>query len=388
MSLKQNKYKNELGVVVCTIMAGLLVACEGTYTTPYVDRKGNLQDQEDSVAVPNPDETGALEQPSQPNEPNIPESEDQFQLSICSTINFNALSWPATLNDMQVNGLALALNITGSFEGHLAWSTIANNSDGMGMSLGLLQQNFGSGTLQPLLIEMKKIEPALFAATFSVSHKNSLVGMLNQWQSGVTAKELDSENRFKEDDLFPPADVSISDLDEPSGEGQVTTQAVSKNQISVNWAKSNVLSGSQFNQVWKKEFTTLASTLPYRNLQLRESLTYHNRAEKYLAQFDFSQLRFYLMLYDFVVQNGGFNESHWNQYQTYRKQNPKASEEQRALKLLQIRLQSVKQQYKSIVQARKMTILTGTGTVNRTNRVLPKEYCYEPALNFRLPPLP
>ncbi len=385
MSLKKIKYKNELSVVVCTIMAGLLVACEGTYTTPYVDRKGNLQDQEDSVASPNPDDTGSREQPSETTEPNIPETEDQFQLSICSTINFNALTWPATLNDMQINGLALALNITGSFEGHLAWSTIANNSDGMGMSLGLLQQNFGSGTLQPLLIEMKKTEPAIFAATFSLNHKNSLVGMLNQWQSVATVKELDNQNR---DLLFPPDDVSISDLDESSGEGDFTPQVVSKNQISVNWAKSNVLSGSQFNQVWKKEFTTLATTVPYRNLQLKESLTYHNKAEKYLAQFDFSQLRFYLLLYDFVVQNGGFKASHWSQYQIYRKQNPKASEEQRALKLIQIRLLDVKQKYKAIVQARKMTILTGSGTVNRANRALPKEYCYEPTHNFPLPPLP
>lgn len=48
--------------------------------------------------------------------------------------------------------LKLALEITGRFEG-AGWGGVARNFDGQGLSFGILQWNYGQGTLQKLLLK-------------------------------------------------------------------------------------------------------------------------------------------------------------------------------------------------------------------------------------------
>ena len=76
-------------------------------------------------------------------------------LNICGRLSFQGISWPQTLPAKDRKSLATSLNLTGSYEGGQGWINITNNFDGMGMSLGLLQQNFGSGSLQPLLLKFR-----------------------------------------------------------------------------------------------------------------------------------------------------------------------------------------------------------------------------------------
>ncbi len=360
----QIEYKKYTGYAFGIAFALILTSCQKS--TDVVD--GGTQQKEE--------QNSESESPSEiPKSPSNPASSG---LSICSRLNFSDVSFPPQLDEPQKNSFALALNVTGSFEGHLAWTTIANNSDGMGISLGLLQQNFGSGTLQPMLIEMRNNHPMSFASAFSAAHFSSLGAMLRQWENAVGPSEADIDRLVKEKYLFVPDEYHISDLDEEEDENDLGLRAISKNQISVNWAVNNVLSGSQIRADWKQELMALAGSKDYRDLQLKDALQYHKRTLDYLAGFEFTQMRFYLMLFDFVIQNGGFQESHWNEYVAYRRKNPDASEEQRAMKLIEIRVASVRSQYKADVRSRKMTIVKGKGVVHGQNRQLAKEYCYEP----------
>ena len=58
------------------------------------------------------------------------------------------------------------LALTGAFETAAGFpggfSHVAGNFDGQGISFGALQWNLGQGTLQPLLAQMEKAQPALF----------------------------------------------------------------------------------------------------------------------------------------------------------------------------------------------------------------------------------
>ncbi|MCB0366833.1 MAG: hypothetical protein KDD68_15660, partial [Bdellovibrionales bacterium] len=127
---------------------------------------------------------------------------------ICSNLNFDSVTWPAELSARQIEDMALALSITGSFEGRSGWHNISTNFDGQGMSLGLLQQNFGQGSLQPLLIRMRDHHSGVWRGHFAPGDLNSMEAMLAAWESSsvVGAKSV-SESLW---------DREISVLDLPS----------------------------------------------------------------------------------------------------------------------------------------------------------------------------
>ncbi|CAB3753745.1 hypothetical protein [Paraburkholderia humisilvae] len=64
----------------------------------------------------------------------------------------------------------MALLITGSFEGSnsqtLKYDAVADNFDKMGMSFGVVQWNFGAGTLAPVLLDMLNADEATFKDFF------------------------------------------------------------------------------------------------------------------------------------------------------------------------------------------------------------------------------
>ena len=76
-------------------------------------------------------------------------------LQICSKLDFDGLKWIEKYGDHERNAIALALNVSGSFEGADDWRNLTNNFDGQGISMGLLNQCLGQGSLQPLLISMR-----------------------------------------------------------------------------------------------------------------------------------------------------------------------------------------------------------------------------------------
>lgn len=372
----------KLNSLFCLIFSTVLLSCQKPFVANVSSVDGQQsQFENDPVDSPSlPGENPESEEPIQPTpEPNP----DPFELSICSAINFNQVTWPSVVPDLQRDWFALALNVTGSFEGPLSWSVIANNFDDMGMSLGLLQQNFGTGSLQPMLLEMQKREPANYNSSFSAKNLQSLNAMLQKWQNTLRLNDLEFDESRKDQFLFFPDNMNISPLDEDSPTagaegGELSARAVSRNQVSVNWAINTLYSGTTFKADWKTQFKALAEKPYYRSLQIDRAATYHERALEYFRHFNFFQVRFYLLMYDFVVQNGGFKETHLAQFENFRKNNPNASEETLARKLIDIRIVDVRAKYKADVMARKMTILTGKGTVHGRKRTLPKEHCYDP----------
>jgi hypothetical protein len=75
-------------------------------------------------------------------------------LTICSDLDFQGLQWPDTVPVAMRDPFAAGLNISGSFEGPDGWANLTDNFDGQGISMGLLNQNLGQGSLQPMWIEM------------------------------------------------------------------------------------------------------------------------------------------------------------------------------------------------------------------------------------------
>lgn len=301
---------------------------------------------------------------------------------ICSRLDFKDVSWPSTMTPQEQMQFAVALNITGSYEGNVGWKNLAGNFDGQGISMGLMQQNLGQGTLQPLWIEMFQRDPQALENLFSSGQRLSMRRMLEAWRGSPipTIAELKREPaKLDIGELFPQGD-SFNELDE-NYKPPFLRETIAKNDNSVAWARSEALSSNgQILGSWKSPLEVMAETSKYRSLQISASTLYFLKAQSYFQSFKFTEIRFLLLMYDFVVQNGSIGQAHLALYNMWLKNNPNASEEDRAFALLEARLTTVKDQYKADVRARKSTIIRGTGVVHKKNRNLPKEFCYDPSL--------
>ena len=310
---------------------------------------------------PNPMPETPLEEPSQ-------NPIDQ----VCGPLQFDDVSWPKKMTENEKAEFAIALNITGSFEGKAGWKNLAGNFDGQGISLGLMQQNLGQGTLQPLWVEMFSSHYDVMKSRFSSLQIQSMEQMLNDWQTIKVKKSSATE-------LFPK-NVDFNSLEANFNE-KVAELGANENKESVKWAQKTALdSKGQVLSSWSTPLQSMAESSSYRSLQIQASLGYFEKAQQYFRAFEFTQLRHLLLMYDFVIQNGSIGENHLKIYQVWLNQNPRADEEARAFALLEARLTTVKDQYKEDVKARKSTIIRGTGVVHKQNRNLPKEFCFNPKL--------
>ncbi|MBK9294726.1 MAG: hypothetical protein IPM57_09830 [Oligoflexia bacterium] len=291
---------------------------------------------------------------------NFSQPQSEFSGSICSKLDFSDVAFSTNLSSLQKAALMLALNISGSFEGNNGWGNISNNFDEQGLSLGLLNQNLGSGSLQPLLIKIQQRHPALMQKIFSHQHYNSLTAMLLNYQKKL-AQNLLNLNRQAEVVSF--LDISI------------TLDGVNEDE-SVLWAKQNLYNGSNFIPQWKSEFMVLAKTPEYINIQVEAAQDYFEKAEEYFIRLKTEQLRSFLMFFDVVVQNGGLYNTDINEYLSFLQSNPGLNETLKLEKILELRLRHVKPQWVNVVKARKQTIIYSRGVVNGTNRQLDTEYCY------------
>jgi hypothetical protein len=291
---------------------------------------------------------------------------------INSKLDFAGVTWPASLTPQDRVAFALALNISGSFEGEQAWATISNDFDGQGLSLGLLNQCLGQGSLQPMLQRMRENHPETMAVVFSSDHLKSLYGMLDAWQRAARAEV--SEGTPKRLDWRDEPPVGTLDRTGPSAD-----------EDSVAWAERTLYTdgGVTFDPVWKAELTALAAHPQYVSYQLDAALRYHDKAAGYEAVIKVRELRAYLMLYDIVVQNGGLYQDDLDDYAAYVKANPKSTATQRLRKLLALRLRHVRPKYVADVRSRKNAIISGTGTVHGSRRNLPVEYNYPPEWPYR-----
>lgn len=283
-----------------------------------------------------------------------------------SGLDFGGVTWPAELNDADRAALQTALNISGSFEGDEGWANLSDNFDGQGLSMGLLNQCLGQGSLQPLLIRMRDEKPAALSALVSPDHLKSLLAMLQAWQNaGKSAGEPLVRSL-----LDGPTDDSAPDLS-PA------------NRDSVAWAVKTLYAGKDFDPVWKAELNALGKSPEYVSLQIAAALGLHRSAVAAEARTGVRELRSYLFLFDVEVQNGGVYPDDWDDYAAYVRAHPKAAGTERLLKLLDLRVRHVRKKYQADVRARKGAIIRGIGKVHGETRRLPAEYAYDPAWPYR-----
>lgn len=91
---------------------------------------------------------------------------------------------------------ATALELTGHFEDDgEPWSAVSGNFDGMGVSLGVLQWNFGQGSLQPMIIAAGRAAVEATMPTIGTSFwqaANAGTGawrpIVAEWHAGATLK--------------------------------------------------------------------------------------------------------------------------------------------------------------------------------------------------------
>ncbi|MDZ4675981.1 MAG: hypothetical protein SGI74_00595 [Oligoflexia bacterium] len=288
-------------------------------------------------------------------------------LKICSKLSFSNVKWPSSLTASDRDALMLALNLSGSFEGSAGWGNITNNFDGTGLSLGLLNQTLGTGSLQPLLIEMRNNNYTKMESVFGSKRFQSVLDMLALWEKNkiLTLEDFETSNRF---------DIGFDTL----------IKAASRNSDSINWAKANLYqSNGRFIPEWSKELTALAKLPEYISIQIKATLPMHTRSLDYEKRIGVRELRAYLMMFDVTVQNGSIPSTDWADFATYLKASPKATATERLDKILELRLRHVRTEYVSDVKARKQAIINGRGIVHGTSRKLETEYCYSGSLSYR-----
>ena len=285
---------------------------------------------------------------------------------VCSELDFGGVTWPGALTEDDRAALEIALNISGSFEGGDAWANISDNFDGQGVSLGLLNQNLGQGSLQPMLIRLRDEHLETLKALLSPEHLDSLLAMLAEWRSAAA-------------DESTPGPLSALDNPEERG-GPVATAA---NKASVDWAVANLYVEGGFAPLWKGELKALASSRDYVSIQIAAAVAAHDRAVAVEKPVGVRELRDYLFLYDVYVQNGGLYAQDLADYADYVKKTPEAGATARLEELLELRLRHVRKQYVADVRSRKLAIIRGTGSVHGEPRNLPGQYCYDGLWPYR-----
>jgi hypothetical protein len=314
-----------------------------------------------------------------------PQNED---LAICSSLALSGVVWPSSLDLAGRRSLALGLNISGSFEGGSGWKNITNNFDGQGLSLGLLNQCLGQGSLQPLLIKMRDRNAIIMRDEFGAAHLTVLNAMLAKWQGTVKIASIDmkgeAEGGFNSDpsigqgDEDIRADGRLSDLDFLPDGSDGRGQQESTSSDSVSWAKQNLYTdgGTTFQATWKKELQMMSGSPSYVSIQIEAALSIHAKAIGYMKTLGLHELRSYLFLFDVNVQNGGLYAADIAAFNAVIPANSTADELTRLKKILALRLTHVVTKYKADVESRKLSIINGQGTVHGTARNYSKEFCF------------
>lgn len=285
-----------------------------------------------------------------------PSVTDDFNM--CSKLDFSTVSWSNAMKLNEQKAFMLALNISGSYEGNADWSNLADGFDGQGLSLGLLNQNFGQGTLQPLIIKMRNQHLKVLKKIFTKAHLTSLLEMIADWEK--------SDNLTKADTFEEPL-MSTFDL---------YPLLTDENLRSVEWAQTHIYYGDKIKSDWYKEFIAMAESPEYISIQVDEALKLHSKAVNYVAKMNVPEVRAYLLAFDFVNQNGGIHDRDIQDYSEYVKKNPFISNTDKLLKILELHLRSVTSQFIPDVRSRKTVIINGKGLVHGATRNLEGEYCF------------
>jgi hypothetical protein len=318
-------------------------------------------------------ESPQSESGSPENPPGMPPITVPDELKVCSKLSFANVVWSPKLTPLDRSAFMVALNASGSFEGDNGWANLTNNFDGQGLSMGLLNQTLGTGSLQPLFNQMRNDHHNQLQLLFSAAHFQSVKDMLAAYGTTAPVSKVtaDQENSSPLDEDWQgecPADAEV-------GCGPKET-------ASVTWAVNNLYNGSSFKADWKRELIALNIHPLYVSLQIRAAEKLHNKARELKAALGLKDLRSYLVMFDFVVQNGGLNADEISEYKTTVAKTPNATTQEKLLVILNIRLRRVKSQYVADVRSRKTALINGAGTVHGASRKFESEYCYKGSTEY------
>lgn len=157
-------------------------------------------------------------------------------------------------NDYPEHYLKTALSITGAFEGS-TYEQVTGNFDGQGLSIGILQWNYGQGSLQE-----KILKPII--AEFG-------------------AERLDA--------LFPT---------------KISPTAYMAPKQAVKYAKKNMLIKTKVKDQWAHSWRVLLSSPEVKQIQLRAAHSVASRAWFYCNQYQARSIKAFCWFFDVVTQNG------------------------------------------------------------------------------------
>lgn len=316
----------------------------------------------------------------------LPPTTDAGNLNkICSALNFDKVTWPEDYSLDDETAFALAMNITGSLEGHSGWENLSNNFDGQGVSMGILNQNLGQGSLQPLWIAMRNDHRDVLESIMTPSMLSAMLSMLNDWERKSLHSKSFAINTEDEIEKVPLNDRQDG-VDKLYGFIQTKSRSTS---ASVAWAKRTLYSdsaGRVFKSAWKTALKKLASHPAYVSLQIRAARYIHDRAHGYRRLLGWNQLHSYLFLFDIVVQNGSLKQKHFDKMEAWLSSQKRTLTEQEEMKaLLEIRVVDSNPIWQDDVRKRKTAIINGKGFVHGENRKFTEEYCYDPEAAYQSP---
>ncbi len=228
------------------------------------------------------------------------------------------------------------LALTGSFETATAppecFAGLSGDFDGQGMSFGVLQWNLGQGSLQPLLSEMNRTQPALARRIFDTHYPEfrALLGAERDDQL-AWARSIQVPRTFK--------------LMEP----------------------------------WRGMFKTLGRTAEFQNVQLKYAQRLFQEARAMCQTFGVWSERAVALMFDIKVQNGSINLLVQAQIQRdLAALAPSLTGDDLEVARLRIianrRAEASKPQWVEDVRERKLTIANGAGSVHGRRYDLAQQY--------------
>jgi len=227
--------------------------------------------------------------------------------------------------------LLRCIAVTGVFETSTpppdCYAGVTGNFDGMGISFGVLQQNIGSRSLQPLLRRVISEHPGLIANIFSSTDGDALTGILR--------------------------------LDERTTDGF---------ERQMDWARS-INAGNRIIEPWRQNFRRLGGTPEYIAIQRDAAEEVFNRALAACREFRLVSERAVAVMFDIMTQNGGIPIECASNIKTRLGELPATPEgsphEVAVLEVVAVeRAKFSRPEFQDDVRSRKLSLAHGTGTVH------------------------
>ncbi|NQF16365.1 hypothetical protein HPY31_21005 [Brevibacillus sp. HB1.3] len=158
------------------------------------------------------------------------------------------------------------LKSTGFFEGSDGFSNLAGNFDGMGLSFGIIQYNFGKGTLQPVLKDYIRDNESEFKSIFGTSKAATLKKVVFDYSKNQQVSWGDS-------------------ITESRKSGKVKAE-------------------------WREPFQEMGTKSKMQDIQVEHAQDYFDRAESLANKFGIISTQGLAFLFDHVVQSWNFEGSH------------------------------------------------------------------------------